>query len=122
MLNYLRLLLVGSVLLLVLGLYHKQNSRNETRDLALNGVEQTSTSAANLPFDPFPSGSIKSICRHKSPHGDLLFMRRKQLCKISRESLRIIFMSGKIVDDIKPDLLFRTGSISSHAESPDIPS
>jgi hypothetical protein len=121
MFNYLRLLFVGSVLLIVLGLYNAQNSRTEANSLALDGVEQTSKNSAHLPFDLLAGRFIQSPCNNP-PQGNPAFLRKIQEFDLSRQSNRRIQMARKIVDDIRPELLFRTGSFI-YCQSPlDLPS
>jgi len=108
MLNYLRLLFVGSVLLIVLGLYHGQNSRQEVNILAVNDVEQTSKDSAHLPFDPLPGRFTQSPCNNP-PLGNPAYLRQIQETDLSRQNNHRIQMARKIVDDIRPELLFRTG-------------
>jgi hypothetical protein len=121
MFNYLRLLFVGSVLLIVLGLYNGQNSRAEINNIAANGIEQTSKDPAHLPFDPLPGRYIQSPC-NTPPQGSPAFLRQIQQTDLSRQSNRRIQMARKIVDDIRPELLFRTGRFI-YSQSPlDLPS
>ncbi len=119
--SYLRLLFVGSVLLIVLGFYNEQNRNMEIHDSASAGIEQTLIKSALLPYEPVPSAPILSSV-HCPSDGKLVFFRYKLETYLSRQSDRRIQIAKRVVNDISPDLLFRTGGFIYSQSKTEVPS
>ena len=119
--SYLRLLFVGSIFLVLLGLFNEKGSDRGFERSESKNLEQTAVQSALLPLDPnHVISKLSSIPYH--PKGKPEHMRRSQETHRSRLSKNEYQMARRIIGEISPGLLQRTGHfIYCHSEA-EIPS
>ena len=119
--SYLRLLLVASVLLLVLGLFHDQHSKPAVDPSEAADLEQVADLLGKLPFEPVHAAP-GIFSKHNLPKGFPENLRLGQETHRSRLLTSEIQESKRIRGKISPDLLQRTGYFIYVNSGPEIPS
>ena len=119
--SYLRLLFVGTVLLIVLGLFNDQRSKPDDQQSETGGLEQTEVQSALLPLDPFQTTSLLSSSQNY-PRGFRNYMRHSQETRLSRLSKNELQVARRIIGEISPNLLHRTGHFIYCHSGAEIPS
>lgn len=119
--NFLRILFLGAVLLVVLGLFKSQSSDREEPVSESPGLEQCSLQSAILPAEPFkvaPSLIPSPIQPGGDPEQKWLG-REVQLTRLA--GIRIQ-NARRIMEDISPGLLHRMGHLIHSFPRTKIPS
>ena len=119
--SYLRLLLVASVLLLVLGLFNDQHSKPVVDRSEAANLEQVTVLLGTLPIDPVHAAP-RILSKAYHPVGLLAYMRLSQESHQSRLLTNEIQVSKRIRGEISPDLLQRTGYFIYVNSGSEIPS
>lgn len=118
--NYLRLLFVGTVLLVVLGIYNEQHSMHAHLSDP-NGMEQAIVQYGYLSLDPnctTPQVNLAQCC----PGNKLVHIRKGRECHRSRLSKNEFQAANRISKDISPCLLQKTGQFIYKHSGTEIPS
>jgi hypothetical protein len=121
MLSYLRLLFVGTVLLVLLGIFNDQRSEHTIERSEPSGLEQDLVQSGFPPFDPVQT-SPQVFSTQSYPGGNLECIRLSQETYRSRLSLSTFQEARRISGDISPDLLRRTGQFNHKYSRTEIPS
>jgi len=119
--SYLRLLFVGSVFLVLLGLFNEPGSDRDFEGSESDGLEQTAVQSALLPLDPIHDISRLSSTPYH-PEGKPEHIRRSQETHRSRLLTSEIQICKRIRGEISPDLLQRTGYFIVFHSGSEIPS
>jgi hypothetical protein len=119
--SYLRLLLVASMLLLVLGLFNDQRSETVMDSTETLRLEQVAVISGKLPFNPVHA-SPQIISKTHLPRGFLENLRLGHETHQSRLLSCKIQVFKRIGREISPDLLQRTGYFIYIHSGSEIPS
>lgn len=119
--SYLRFLFVGIVLLVLLGLFDKQQSDHDVDRSEPAGLEQSLLPSGFLPLDPV--NTVPQLFSSQSyPGGGLEGIWLKQEAYLSRLANNKFQKARWISGEISPDLLQRTGQFIHNNSGAVIPS
>ena len=121
MLSYLRFLFVGTVLLVLLGLFNDQRSEHTLERTKPAGLEQALVQYGFPPLDPVQA-SPQVFSTQSYPGGNLECIRLSQEDYRSRRANSAFQEARRISGDISPDLLRRTGQFIHMNSRTEIPS
>ena len=121
MLSYLRFLFVGTVLLVLLGLFNDQRSEHIMDRSEPVGLVQALDQSGFPPHDPVQA-SPRVFSTQSYPGGNLECIRFVQEAHRSRLSNSTFQEARRISEDISPDLLRRTGQFIHKNSRAEIPS
>lgn len=119
--NFLRILFLGAVLFIVLGLFNAQSSERDAPASESPGVEQCNLQFAILPADPFkitPS-PVPSPEQPGMNPGQKRMDREVQLNRLAGIRMQL---ATRIMEDISPVLLQRSGHLIQGIPRTEIPS
>ena len=119
--SYLRLLFVGSVLLVVLGLYNKQNQDTTPASSEAIGTVHAPLIAALPSYEPLPPALTHSSVPDPS-EGKLKHQWLRKEQDLTRQFDLSFQLASKIIREISPDLLFRKGGFIQSLSKKEIPS
>ena len=108
--SYLRLLFVGSLLLVALALSRQDGSIPDQPIPVPEGLELTAIQTPGLPSDPVFAALYSTADRNRSG-GSLVYTRLRQEDHQARLSANLLRRNRRILEDISPTLVFRTGSL-----------
>lgn len=107
--HFLRLLFIGSVLFVLLGLFQQSQDERDAARLATSGLEQV-IPASGILAQQQDLPSPESFSTDSPPPGFALKAHcNSQKSFHSRHSKQALLRSQSIYKEIKPDLLLRTG-------------
>ncbi len=119
--NFLRILFLGAVLLVVLGLYNAQSSERDTPVSESRGVEQCNLQFAILPADLFKIGP-SPVPSPEKPGGDPEQKWMDREVQLNRLAGIRFQLARRIMEDISPVLLQRAGHLIQGTPRTEIPS
>jgi hypothetical protein len=119
--SYFRFLFVGAVLLVLLGLFNSQRNDDSVARFEPTVLELALLQNGFLPLDPVQS-SPQVFSSQNYPEGSLEFIRLNQETHLSKLAKEKLLEARRIIGEISPDLLHRTGHFIHKNSGSGIPS